>query len=122
MAICPNCKQQVPFEELAQHMRIELLDPRWKEQKAKADARYATTNLSTNDVANNLKRLASSRTDVFDEVTGQAISEEELARRKKAALSYDGTIDAARDAQRIQQMQSMNIEEQLRRIKEKAQQ
>lgn len=61
-----------------------MLDPRWKEQKAKADARYATTNISTADVANNLKRLASQRTDVFDPVTGQALSEDELARRKKA--------------------------------------
>ena len=47
-------------------MIVELLDPRWKEQKAKADSRYATTNLSTQDVANNLKRLASQRSDVFD--------------------------------------------------------
>lgn len=66
MALCPNCKQQMPFNELDEHMRIELLDPRWKEQKAKADSRYATTNLSTQDVANNLKRLASQRSDVFD--------------------------------------------------------
>ncbi len=115
-------------------MRIELLDPRWKEQRAKAESRYATTNLSTADVANNLKRLASQRTDVFDGVTGEPISEEELARRKRAATSYDGVIGgdgggadgmAARTADamaaaRVQQMQTMNIEEQLRHIREKA--
>merc|ERR1711939_1280238 len=91
MVLCPNCRTQMPANELEEHMRIELLDPRWKEQKAKADSRYATTNLSTQDVANNLKRLASQRSDLFDGVTGQPIiSEEELARRKKAATSYDG--------------------------------
>lgn len=63
-----------------------MLDPRWKEQKAKAESRYATTNISTADVANNLKRLASQRSDVFDPVTGQALSEDELARRKRATL------------------------------------
>jgi len=73
-------------------------------------------------VANNLKRLASSRSDVFDEVTGQPISEEEQARRKRAAVSYDGTMDAVRDEQRIKQMQNLNLEEQLKRIREKAQQ
>ena len=97
---------------------VELLDPRWKEQKAKADSRYATTNLSTADVANNLKRLASQRTDVFDAVTGQAISEEEAARRKKAAVSYDGQTEN-KEASRLQQMHSTNIEEQIRQIHQK---
>ncbi|KAF2805338.1 putative pre-mRNA splicing factor [Mytilinidion resinicola] len=118
LALCPNCKQQVPFTELEEHMRIELLDPRWKEQKARADARYSTTNLSTADVANNLKRLASQRSDVFDGVTGLPISEEEAARRKKAATSYDGQPES-KDAARIAQMHSLNIEEQLKQIKQK---
>ncbi|KAI9716097.1 MAG: hypothetical protein M1812_005524 [Candelaria pacifica] len=118
MALCPNCKEQIPYNELDQHMRIELLDPRWKEQRAKADSRYSTTNLSTSDVANNLKRFASQRSDVFDGVTGQPISEEEAARRKKAATSYDGQPES-KDAARLQQMQSMNIEEQIRQIHQK---
>ncbi|KAF2090899.1 hypothetical protein K490DRAFT_33829 [Saccharata proteae CBS 121410] len=118
MALCPNCRQEIPYDELEQHMKVELLDPRWKEQKAKADARYATTNLSTSDVANNLKRLASARSDVFDGVTGQPISEEEQARRKKAATSYDGQPES-RDSARIAQMHGMNIEEQIRQIHQK---
>ncbi|KAL1890398.1 SF3a splicing factor complex subunit [Ceratocystis pirilliformis] len=84
MAICPNCQQKIPMDELQEHMKIELLDPQWKEQKTKAEARYATTNISTADVANNLKRLASQRSDVFEDVQG--LSEEELARRKKTGI------------------------------------
>ncbi|KAF2452441.1 Pre-mRNA splicing factor PRP21 like protein-domain-containing protein, partial [Lineolata rhizophorae] len=98
-AMCPNCKMQIPYDELEAHMKsnamlmgappttptVELIDPRWKEQREKADARHATTNLSTSDVANNLKRLASQRTDVFDPVTGQTLSEDEQARRKRLA-------------------------------------
>ncbi|PGH09532.1 splicing factor 3A subunit 1 [Blastomyces parvus] len=101
--LCPNCRQQIPVNEIDHHMRIELQDPRWKEQRAKAEARYATTNLSTADVFNNLKRLASQRTDVFDPslsavespgVTtdgtqegdgGASLDPEEEARRKRAA-------------------------------------
>lgn len=120
MALCPNCKQQIPVAELEQHMRIELLDPEWKKQRAKADSRHATTNLSTQDVANNLKRLASQRSDVFDPVTGQQmLSAEEEARRKKQqqqpnmAVSYDGS------SEQKAQMQGLNIEEQIRQIHQK---
>ncbi|KAI8259344.1 hypothetical protein K4K58_002631 [Colletotrichum sp. SAR11_239] len=115
-ALCPNCKQQIPMNELDEHMRIELLDPQWKDQRAKAEARYATTNLSTADVANNLKRLASQRSDVFDGVTGQPMSEEELARRKKAAIhSFDGNPDGKSQAH-INHLHSLNVEEQIRAI------
>lgn len=134
-AMCPNCKQQIPLNEMDDHMRsehlihvifvfqqllthlvVELLDPRWKEQKAKAEARYATTNLSTVDVANNLKRLASQRSDLFDNATGQALSEEEQARRKKIALhSFDGNPETAH----VNQMQNFNLDEQIRAIHQK---
>ncbi|KAG9247416.1 Pre-mRNA splicing factor PRP21 like protein-domain-containing protein [Calycina marina] len=119
VVICPNCKTQMPANELDEHMRIELLDPRWKEQKAKADSRFSTTNLNTSDVANNLKRLASQRSDLFDGVTGQPITEEEAARRKKAALgSYDGTPLEKGDARR-DIMQNVNVEEQIRQLHQK---
>jgi splicing factor 3A subunit 1 len=95
---------------------VELLDPRWKEQKAKADSRYASTNLSTQDVANNLKRLASQRSDLFDGATGQPITEEEMARRKKAASGYDGNPDKDQRQRMESQMQNVNVEEQIRRI------
>lgn len=138
-ALCPNCKQQIPLNEMDEHMRskpkpplrppspyldidrslVELLDPRWKEQKAKADARFATTNLSTADVANNLKRLASQRSDLFDGVTGQPVSEEEQARRKKVALnSFDGNPEG-KSTGHISQLHAVNIDEQIRAIHQK---
>ena len=98
---------------------VELLDPRWKEQKAKADSRYSTTNLSTQDVANNLKRLASQRSDLFDGVTGQPVTEEEAARRKKAASGYDGAPLEKGDRARLEMMQNVNVEEQIRAIHQK---
>lgn len=94
------------------------MDPSWKEQKAKADARYASSSLAHVDVANNLKRLASQRSDVFDPVTGQALSEDELARRKKAAIhSFDGNPDSKSHPQ--PHMQNVNVEEQIRAIHQK---
>ena len=75
--------------------------------------------MSTSDVAANLKRLASQRSDVFDGVTGQpVISEEEAARRKRAALgSYDGQSGADKGAATARE--GINIEEQIRQIHRK---
>jgi splicing factor 3A subunit 1 len=56
--VCPNCGEAIPINELDEHMRIELLDPKWKEQKAIAEKRQAATNLGGGDVARNVKRLA----------------------------------------------------------------
>jgi splicing factor 3A subunit 1 len=103
----------------ANTLSVELLDPRWKEQKAKADSRYASTNLSTADVAGNLKRLASQRSDLFDGYTGQPLTEEEQARRKKAATGYDGQPLEKGDRARMEMMQSVNVEEQIRAIHQK---
>ncbi|KAF2862169.1 hypothetical protein K470DRAFT_243785 [Piedraia hortae CBS 480.64] len=66
MLICPRCNQPVASDEMNEHMRIEMLDPRWQDQNRIAMQRSATTNLSTADMAGNLKRLASQRGDVFD--------------------------------------------------------
>lgn len=105
--------------ELTCYPPVELLDPSWKEQKAKADSRYAHSNISHADVANNLKRLASQRSDVFDPVTGQALSEDELARRKRAAMnSFDGNPEGKSQAH-VNHLQSFNVEEQIRAIHQK---
>ncbi|KAJ5288541.1 hypothetical protein N7478_001571 [Penicillium angulare] len=132
-AICPNCRQQVPVAELDEHVRIELLDPRWKEQRAKADARSATTNLSTVDVVNNLKRLASQRSDVFDSSLAPGIDPEEEMRRKRMAMGAspsDGSLPPGLPAAPgpavgppgVQNPQTMNIEDQIRHIHQRARQ
>ena len=88
--LCPNCLQQIPAAEFDQHTRVELLDPRWKEQRAKAESRSATTNLSTVDVVNNLKRFASQRSDVFENAPSTpatSLDPEEESRRKRLATA-----------------------------------
>lgn len=37
--------QQVPVEDFANHVRIELLDPRWKEEKRISEANRSASNL-----------------------------------------------------------------------------
>jgi splicing factor 3A subunit 1 len=66
-SICPNCHQLIANDEMEQHMRIEMLNPDWRDQYRISQERSSMTNLSTADVAANLKRLASQRSDVFEE-------------------------------------------------------
>lgn len=40
-AKCPYCDQSIPENELSEHIRIELLDPKWKQQKRDLELRRA---------------------------------------------------------------------------------
>jgi splicing factor 3A subunit 1 len=62
----PRTGQLLPIGNATEHMRIDLLDPRWKEDKERAAAKQAHTNLlNSEQVSENLRRLAASRGDVF---------------------------------------------------------
>jgi splicing factor 3A subunit 1 len=52
MGICPRCNQAIPVDEMEEHMRIELLDPKWKEQKEAADAKKKESNLLREGILN----------------------------------------------------------------------
>ncbi|KAK9464386.1 Pre-mRNA splicing factor PRP21 like protein-domain-containing protein [Lipomyces arxii] len=85
MQECPLCHQQIPAGEFDEHMRIELLHPKWKEEKAKLEARNAISNLAFNEVTQNIKRLASARTDLFAS-DGTALTPEEAQRQQRRRL------------------------------------
>jgi len=100
-----------------------MLDPEWRNQQRIAQQRSSTTNLSTADVANNLKRLASQRSDVFDPVTGQNITKEEEERRKRVNMSsYEGQgnqMPPGYQAPGAPGQQNTDVNEQIRAIHQK---
>ena len=62
----PTTGRAIPLEQAGDHLRVETLDPTWAEQRAKYLARQASSGLADGDeVAENLRRLAASRSDVF---------------------------------------------------------
>lgn len=78
---------------MSEHIRIELLDPKWKEQKRALETRR-NQHLQMQqgaDVSASLRNLASQRTDLF----GDEIDEEERKRREEAAKQ------ARRDREKI---------------------
>ena len=126
-SICPNCKELIPNDEMEQHMRIEMLHPDWRDQYKIAQQRSSTTNLSTAEMAANLKRLASQRSDVFDPRTGEAVGEVERERRKRVELgAFDGVpLPGAASAavlpgQAAGTGEGKDVQEQIRLIHERA--
>lgn len=64
---CPICGEEISVEDLQEHMRIELLDPKWKENKTRLQEKQRETSLAHNrNIAANLKALSSHMPDVFE--------------------------------------------------------
>ncbi|EXJ65671.1 uncharacterized protein A1O5_11198 [Cladophialophora psammophila CBS 110553] len=125
-ALCPNCGQQIPVAELDAHLRIELLDPRWKEQQSKAAQRFSTTNLGGTDVAANLKRLRARTDGVTSDPVAEAAArvlgeQEEEERRKRLKLDSQPGAPAypAVGAQMQGGQHSTDVQEQIRQIHSK---
>lgn len=76
---CAVCGQEIPVDELQEHMRIELLDPKWKSQRDAIESRKAQASELQRgaNVTASLKNLARTRVDIF----GGEVEEED---RKKA--------------------------------------
>lgn len=124
-AICPNCGQQIPVAELDAHLRIELLDPRWKEQQSKAASRFSTTNLGGTDVAANLKRLRArtdgtgASADPVAEAAARVLGEQEEEERRKRMRMDGGTDSPGYPGVGGVPQQPPNVQEQIRQIHNK---
>ncbi|AAW40714.1 hypothetical protein CNBA0990 [Cryptococcus deneoformans B-3501A] len=125
-AICPNCGQSIPENELTEHMRIELLDPKWKEQKKQLELRRAQAQQLQQgaDVVSSLKNLASARTDIFGDDVDEAErkrreEEERQKRREREKIVWDGhTASAAKTAETFQSQ--FSLDEQIKKLHNRA--
>ena len=67
---CPKCGQEIPIGEWKEHMRLELMDPKWREEKIKREERAKLQSLASGDeIAQNLKKFAAERKDIFPNAT-----------------------------------------------------
>lgn len=100
--ICPVCGQRVPLEEMAEHVRIELLNPMYREQRASLEARQAQheTLQAGADPVSALKEFAGQRTDIFggdadpeaERRRRELVEQREREAREREALAYDGHL------------------------------
>lgn len=64
--VSPITGELVPIEHMAEHMRVSLIDPKWKQQKDVMLSRIKeTTKASDEEIGRNLSLLARTRPDVF---------------------------------------------------------
>ena len=65
----------VPISEMAEHMRISLIDPKYKEQKERMLAKLRENTLAGDDeISRNIVGLARTRPDIFG-TTAEEVSE-----------------------------------------------
>jgi splicing factor 3A subunit 1 len=89
MTKCQICGQQIPTDEIDEHMRIELLDPKWKQQRDMLEARKAQASELQKgaDVSAAFKHLARARVDIFGDEEDEAARERD--QREQEALSKE---------------------------------
>ncbi|CAM9098128.1 unnamed protein product [Discosporangium mesarthrocarpum] len=108
MVVDPISGKAVPASELSDHMRIQLMDPKWRDEQARAAAKHKETAYAEGQsIAASLKSLARKRGDIFGSAEEEEVQlREESERRQKRMeetnrIIWDGnvaTANAARQA------------------------
>jgi splicing factor 3A subunit 1 len=106
--IDPITGRSVPASEMSEHMRISLLDPKWRSEQQRLKEKTAQDTLAEgNSIASALQSFAKQRGDIF----GSTEEEEEAILRERAfeqskddKLVWDGTSASAS----VVQAQSIN--------------
>ncbi|KAJ1801058.1 SF3a splicing factor complex subunit [Coemansia sp. RSA 2399] len=82
---CQLCKQDILASEFEEHIRVELIDPKWKEQKLVYEGKIRDSNLVQEgmDIARYLKQMAGHRTDIFG--TGGEDAQEDQQQQQQQA-------------------------------------
>ncbi|XP_020233725.1 probable splicing factor 3A subunit 1 [Cajanus cajan] len=79
--VSPITGELIPISEMSEHMRISLIDPKYKEQKERMFAKIRETTLAADDeISRNIVGLARTRPDIF------GTTEEEVSNAVKAEI------------------------------------
>ena len=66
MAVSPITGELIPVDQMAEHMRVSLIDPKFQEQRQAMMSKIReTTKASDDEIGRNLMGLARKRPDVF---------------------------------------------------------
>lgn len=118
--ISPITGEKVPASQVAEHMRITLLDPRWVEQRDRQIEKAREENVYAGGAAieASLKQLAERRTDIFgvgdeEAAIGKKLGEEEP--RKDDRVTWDGHTSSVEAATRAA-ARNVSLEDQIHQI------
>lgn len=92
--ICPRCGEHVPLSEIEEHVRIELLDPKWSQQKKTFENLHRESNLTKGtQIIDSLNQFAEYRTDIFtgdEELFRQKIEMDKERQKQESKHTWDG--------------------------------
>lgn len=91
MQRCPITGQLIPAEEMSNHLKVLLLDPKWKQQKDALVERARKESAFADDVEANLASFVAKRPDLFGSVDEQI---REAAEAGAEAAARDAGADA----------------------------
>ena len=122
MTTCQICGQQVPTDEIQEHMRIELLDPKWKLHRDMLEARKAQASELQKgaDVSAAFKTLARARVDIFGDEEDEAARDRERQEQEASAKQREKNVWDGHTASKTSTMEkyqsSVNFDEQIAAI------
>ena len=96
MIIDPITQQSVPSDQMTEHMRIQLLDPKWSLEKQRFQEKQKGTNYDTTQVVQNLSKLVAAKEPVV--VVAKAQSTVMVGVAPKPS-SHERPSDATHDQQ-----------------------
>ncbi|SPO20880.1 related to Splicing factor 3 subunit 1 [Ustilago trichophora] len=117
MTKCPVCGDQVPIDEMAEHVRFELLNPAYREQRQQLEAKKAQQAAlqAGADPTYYLKQLASSRADEDEEARLRREAEEKRLAKEKEKIIWDGHAKS-RQAAREMIAKNVGLEQEMTRL------
>ena len=93
-AVSPITGELIAVDDMAEHMRVSLIDPKWKTQKAAMLAKLkGGTKANDDEVAANILSLARTRPDIFGTGNDAEVSDavaESIQARKQAGPPFKG--------------------------------
>jgi splicing factor 3A subunit 1 len=89
---CPLCKENINLEDWPHHIKVELLDPKWKEIQKELQDRKTEINLApTNEFIGYLSDFSKNRPDLFGDASDVMKIEEKKKNEPKAPTNiWDG--------------------------------
>lgn len=86
--IDPLSGREVPINEVSEHMRIQLLDPKWREEQARFLEKQKDTGYAEgSSIADNLRQFAKKRSDIFGDSSANASVEKRSKNDSDASIS-----------------------------------
>jgi splicing factor 3A subunit 1 len=86
---CPMCNEYISMDDLLNHMRIELLDPKWREINKELNERKNFSTTNTDELLGYLGEFSRNRPDLFGDVSDVVKVDEEKETNAQTVI-WDG--------------------------------